>query len=78
MPDEHHPILINAARVARLGAGYRDGLEVAALLGIHWNTLYRYERGAAIPGPILARMADLYGCSVDALLGRTSSQGPAA
>ena len=58
-------------RLARIQAGYVQGDTVSELLGIHKNTLYRYERGDTFPTvEILIKLADLYGSTLDALVGR--------
>jgi transcriptional regulator with XRE-family HTH domain len=53
--------------------------QVSAASGVPVRTLARYEAGDTSPGAaILTRMADLYGCSVDQLLGRASMDVPHA
>ena len=60
-------ILRKAREAARLGQG-----DVARFLRIGVNTLWRYENGTTSPNAdILSKMADLYGCSADALIGRS-------
>ena len=45
--------------------------EMADFLSVHRTTYTRYERGViAPPLEVLCRMADLMGCTTDALLGR--------
>lgn len=56
-----------AARV-RAGLNHR---QAATALGTSTAYLCRVEKGETKPGAdSLTKMADLYGCSVDALLGR--------
>lgn len=51
--------------------------ELAKLLGISQNTLSQYETGTLnYPVDILLKLADLYGVSVDYLLGRTNQKTP--
>ena len=54
---------------ARKAAGLsRD--EVAARLGVHYNTLKNWELGATEPkGTVIAALAEMYGCTVEALMG---------
>lgn len=62
---------ITDLRIIRLAAGYETAESAANALAIHRETLYAYERGdRPIPSDVLLRMADLYGVSVDAILGR--------
>ena len=49
--------------------------ETAELLGISINSYCRYERGEREPdASVLWRMADLYGVSVDYLIGRSDTK----
>lgn len=44
---------------------------IAKLLGIAKNTYYQYENGIRnVPIQVIERLADIYGCTVDELLGR--------
>lgn len=43
-------------------------------LGISQTTYNHYIHGGNIPSGILVRMSELFGCSVDYLLGRTSER----
>ena len=48
---------------------------IAKMLSIAKNTYYQYENGLRkVPTPILERLADIYCCSVDELLGRVQEQ----
>ena len=48
--------------------------EAAELLGLSINSYCRYERGEREPdAPVLWRMADLFGVSIDYLVGRTDT-----
>ncbi len=68
----------NGFRAARAKTGKRQ-VEAACALGIAFETLSRIERGVQEPGRnLLERMADLYECSVDFLLGRTTAALPDA
>ena len=51
--------------------------DLAAYLDIHQTTYSEYELGKVnIPVPVLHKLADLYGVSVDYLLGRTHIKQP--
>ena len=51
--------------------------ELAAYLGVHQTTYSEYELGKLnIPVSALHKLADLYGVSVDYLLGRTAVNKP--
>ena len=51
--------------------------DLAAMLGISQNTLSQYETGALnYPVDVLMALADMYGVSVDYLLGRTKMKTP--
>lgn len=51
--------------------------ELAAYLQIHQTTYSDYELGRLnIPIPVLHALADLYGTSIDYLLGRTPEKNP--
>ena len=51
--------------------------ELAAYLGVHQTTYSEYEWGKLnIPVSALHKLADLYGVSVDYLLGRTAVKKP--
>lgn len=48
---------------------------IAKALGIAKNTYFQYENGLRkVPTSILEKLADIYGCSVDRLLGRVQEQ----
>ena len=48
--------------------------ELAVMLGMKQPQYFRYEQGYRdIPTDILIRLADLYGTSIDYLLGRTNN-----
>ena len=65
-------------QLARLKSGLTQ-VEAATEFGVSERTLIRMEKGDTSPGAaILTRMADLYGCSVDQLLGRASMDVPHA
>lgn len=42
-------------------------------LGITSKTYYHYRMGQAIPSNVLIKLSDIFGCSIDYLLGLTSS-----
>jgi transcriptional regulator with XRE-family HTH domain len=51
--------------------------ELAQYLKIHQTTYSDYELGQLnIPVPILHKLADYYGISIDYLLGRTNQKAP--
>lgn len=43
---------------------------IAEMLGITEVTYRAYVRGRSIPSDILVKMSELFGCSIDYLLGR--------
>ena len=46
--------------------------EISIILGIHRDVYSRYAKGLrSVPIDILIRLADLYDCSIDYLVGRT-------
>lgn len=50
----------------------RNGLsieEFSKILGVNRSSYYRWERKRSIPSIYLAKMAELFGTSVDSLLG---------
>ena len=50
-------------------------VDLANKLNISKQTVYKYERGIAIPSvPTLLEMADMLDCSMDYLFGRTDSK----
>ena len=50
---------------------------IAAYLQVHQTTYSDYELGKLnIPVPVLHALADLYGVSIDYLLGRTRTKEP--
>lgn len=51
--------------------------ELAAILQLHQTTYSDYELGHLnVPIPVLNKLADFYGVSVDYLLGRTDVKTP--
>lgn len=51
--------------------------ELAQYLKIHQTTYSDYELGQLnIPVPVLHKLADFYGVSIDYLLGRTNQKAP--
>ena len=51
--------------------------ELAEYLQIHQTTYSDYELGQLnVPVPVLHKLADLYGVSIDYLLGRTNQKAP--
>lgn len=57
----------------RARAGLTMG-DLARVLGVTRRTLYRWMSQGHIPQSYLDRMATLFGCSVDYLLGLTDSR----
>ena len=58
------------AERARLGLSAE---EAAAKIGVHYNSLLRWESGETEPVlENLEKMSQLYGCSVEYLLGQTN------
>ena len=65
----------------RRAAGYRNAKDFAAMLGVPTSTYSRWERGARgpesrIPLHSAWRMADLLGCTIDAVVGRVDAPAP--
>lgn len=57
----------------RLNAGFTQEF-VAHKLGIDRSTVAKWETGVSFPRPaMLRRIANLYGCTVDDLLGKEES-----
>lgn len=55
----------------RLDRGYTQE-ELGRLLNVQKSAISKYERGAVLPpGDVLLRLADIFGVSVDELLGHT-------
>ena len=49
--------------------------QLAAKLGVAESTIRRWEEGSTRPGPhALMAMSDLFGCTIDYLLGRTDDR----
>ncbi len=65
-----------AIRNLRIDSGYTQK-QIAEYLHIKQNTYSQYEIGVLnYPVEVLMRLADLYGVSVDYLLGRTDVKTP--
>jgi len=63
-------------RSLRIDSGYTQK-QIGEYLGISQNTYSQYEIGVLnYPVDALIKLADLYGVSVDYLLGRTSNKEP--
>ena len=63
-------------RSLRIDKGYTQR-QIAEVLGISQNTYSQYEVGVLnYPVDALLKLADLYGVSVDYLLGRTNVKTP--
>ena len=63
-------------RSLRIDNGYTQR-QIAAYLGISQNTYSQYEIGVLnYPVDVLIKLAELYGVSVDYLLGRTNVKEP--
>ena len=63
-------------RSLRIDNGYTQK-QIAAYLGISQNTYSQYEIGVLnYPVDVLIKLAELYGVSVDYLLGRTNVKEP--
>lgn len=63
-------------RSLRIDNGYTQK-QIGEYLGISQNTYSQYEIGVLnYPVDALIKLADLYGVSVDYLLGRTCNKGP--
>ena len=64
------------SRSLRIDNGYTQK-QIAAYLGISQNTYSQYEIGVLnYPVDVLIKLAELYGVSVDYLLGRTNVKEP--
>lgn len=56
-------------KIARIKSNVKQ-LQVAERIGVQKSTMSGYERGSSTPSPeILMKLADIYGVSVDYLLG---------
>ena len=63
-------------RSLRIDNGYTQK-QIAAYLGISQNTYSQYEIGVLnYPVDVLIKLAELYGVSVDYLMGRTNVKEP--
>lgn len=63
-------------RNLRIDSGYTQK-QIGEYLGISQNTYSQYEIGVLnYPIDVLMKLADLYGVSIDYLLGRTSTKTP--
>lgn len=61
-----------ASERTRLGI---DQSDVAEKLGVSKTTISRWERGESIPtGEYLVKLHELFGCSIDYLLGLTDER----
>ncbi len=65
----------------RAAAGYRNAKEFAAALGVPASTYSRWERGSqgpdsAIPMAAAWAIADRFGCTIDAVVGRDGEPEP--
>lgn len=47
--------------------------ELADKIGVERRSIYTWQKNGKIPATILIKMADLFGCSIDYLLGRTEN-----
>lgn len=67
---------VNRIRDLRLSAGQKQ-TELADLLSCTAMTVSRYERGEADPDvETICRLCDIFGCTADYLLGRSSRPDP--
>jgi transcriptional regulator with XRE-family HTH domain len=63
----------NGLRTLREARGWKQ-TEVARILAVTPGTINKYEHDGRTPDPVtLGRLADLYGATVDQLLGRTKT-----
>ena len=49
--------------------------KMAGELGVTRKTLYNWERAGNIPQSALEKMSEMFGCSIDYLLGRGQQKG---
>lgn len=69
--------IVTAFAAARENAGLSQH-EVARRLGINQATVSYWESGKTTPrGTLLVKVADLYCCSIDRLMGRDTDQNSA-
>lgn len=62
-------------RRARERAGIQTPHRAAVLAGLSASNLARYESGENMPGAAaLVKLAAVYGCTIDALLGREGAE----
>ncbi len=48
--------------------------ELADKIGVERRSIYTWQRNGRFPAIVLAKMADLFDCSIDYLLGRTENR----
>ncbi len=48
--------------------------ELADKIGVARKSLYTWQKNGKYPSDVLAKMADLFDCSIDYLLGRTENR----
>ena len=64
---------MNRFKELRLKAGYKSQKDLAEILFVNQTAVSQWERGVTTPSPqILLKLSDLYGVSIDFLLGRSN------
>lgn len=58
----------NRIKLCRVAAGLKKS-EAERLLGVSAKSLYNYEHGTDVPASVLIKMAEIYDCTTDYLLG---------
>ncbi len=48
--------------------------ELADKIGVERKSIYTWQRNGKFPVTVLAKMADLFDCSIDYLVGRTENR----
>lgn len=68
---------MNRLKELRLSHGYKSQKELADFLYVNQTAVSQWERGVTMPSsPMLLKLSELYGVSIDYLLGRTDEKKP--
>ena len=68
---------MNRLKELRLQNGYKTQGDLAKVLFVNQTAVSQWERGATLPSSqMLLKLSELYGESVDYLLGRTEERSP--
>lgn len=70
---------MNRLKELRLKHGYKNQKELADFLFVNQTAVSQWERGATIPSSqMLLKLSELYGVSIDYLLGREEAEKKSA